>query len=224
MPSKVASYLAAGKPLVVSATGETADLVTNNRVGLTADPTNPADLAHAIRALAALVLRNVKPWGCVPCNCSTAISTRLTASTPAVSMLEQLGLSWRGGGGPWRGNGEQDRLEGIYESRAYDPTPTTRHQLSYLQRVQSLERQVLDALSVAGLSSTIGSCEVPRLRLRKRPMWMGRWLAGADYRRLHGVDIRESAIDHARTRVPGVDFRSFGRKYPCPTTTRASTS
>lgn len=54
LPSKVAAYLSAAKPLVVSATGETADLVASHRVGVTADPTDPVDLAAAIRSLAAL--------------------------------------------------------------------------------------------------------------------------------------------------------------------------
>lgn len=108
------------------------------------------------------------------------------------------------------GEREQERLESVYGSRAYDSDPAYRDtEPSYLQRVQGLERQILRALSVAGTSRDLTSLEVLDYGCGNG-LWMGRWLAwGADYRRLHGVDIRESAIDCARTRIPGVDFQSF---------------
>lgn len=108
------------------------------------------------------------------------------------------------------GEREQERLESVYESRSYDSDPAYRDtEPSYLQRVQGLERQILGALSVAGFDRDLASLEILDYGCGNG-LWMGRWLAwGANYRRLHGVDIRPSAIDYARTVIPAVDFQSF---------------
>ena len=124
MPSKVASYLAAGKPLVVSATGETADLVTNNRVGLTADPTNPADLAHAIRALAALAPAEREAMGLRAMQLFDRDFDAANGIDAYVSMLEQLGSSWRRRR-PWRGNGSKTDWRASTSRARMTPTPTT---------------------------------------------------------------------------------------------------
>ena len=51
MPSKTQSTLAAGRAILVAATGDVAHLVESHRVGLTALPGDPNSIAQAIRAV-----------------------------------------------------------------------------------------------------------------------------------------------------------------------------
>lgn len=50
MPSKTQATLAAGKPLLVAAHGDVADVVSQSGTGFTADPSDAASIATAIRA------------------------------------------------------------------------------------------------------------------------------------------------------------------------------
>lgn len=54
MPSKTQATLAAGKPLLVAAHGDVADIVTQSGTGLTADPADATSIAAAIRRALAL--------------------------------------------------------------------------------------------------------------------------------------------------------------------------
>ena len=49
LPSKMPSYMAAGRPIIVCAEGETSQLVSDNCLGLTCRPGDPALLADTIR-------------------------------------------------------------------------------------------------------------------------------------------------------------------------------
>jgi len=51
IPAKVLSYMSMGKPLIVAAKGETADLVKNSGSGLVVEPKNPEQMAKAIISL-----------------------------------------------------------------------------------------------------------------------------------------------------------------------------
>lgn len=52
VPSKLQSSLAAGHPVVCAVAGDAADLVTESGAGCTADPSDPASVAAAFRAIA----------------------------------------------------------------------------------------------------------------------------------------------------------------------------
>ncbi|WP_198348022.1 glycosyltransferase family 4 protein [Plantactinospora sp. KBS50] len=54
LPSKFASYLAAGRPIVANASGQVANVVRAERVGFAATPGRPAELADAIRRMRAM--------------------------------------------------------------------------------------------------------------------------------------------------------------------------
>jgi colanic acid biosynthesis glycosyl transferase WcaI len=54
IPSKTQAYLAAGKPIIIAVAGDAADLVRRSGAGVTVPPENPAALAEAVRAMAAL--------------------------------------------------------------------------------------------------------------------------------------------------------------------------
>lgn len=54
LPSKVPAYLASGKPIIACAEGETGRLITDNRVGLSCTPGDPALLAESITHMMAI--------------------------------------------------------------------------------------------------------------------------------------------------------------------------
>ena len=51
IPGKTQSYLASGRPIVVSVAGDATDLVLQARAGIAARPMDPDDLARAVREL-----------------------------------------------------------------------------------------------------------------------------------------------------------------------------
>ena len=51
IPGKTQSYLASGRPLLVSVAGDAADMVLQAGAGIAARPSDPADLARAVREL-----------------------------------------------------------------------------------------------------------------------------------------------------------------------------
>jgi colanic acid biosynthesis glycosyl transferase WcaI len=51
IPCKTQSYLACGKPIIMAAKGDAADLVSEARAGLVVKPADPIDLARAVREL-----------------------------------------------------------------------------------------------------------------------------------------------------------------------------
>ena len=54
IPSKLAAYLATGRPIVAAAEGYVAELVREHRLGVVAEPGNPESLAAAVRRLLAM--------------------------------------------------------------------------------------------------------------------------------------------------------------------------
>lgn len=54
IPGKTQSYLASGRPLLVSVAGDAADLVLEAGAGIAARPSNPEDLARAVREMYAM--------------------------------------------------------------------------------------------------------------------------------------------------------------------------
>ncbi len=115
--------------------------------------------------------------------------------------------SWRKGQGPPQHAHEFDRIDRIYAARGYDSDPTySDSNPAYLQRVQRIER-----LTLASLGKATSSPRLDHLRVLDygcgNGRWMGRWLAwGANPARLHGVDVRSSAVASARESFPSLDF------------------
>ncbi len=103
---------------------------------------------------------------------------------------------------------ETSRLRKIYEARRYDVDPAYCDANPVnLQRVQSMERAALRALSQAGLADRLGELDVLDFGCGNGK-WFGRWLAwGAMPEGLVGVDARPEAIALARRRFPGSCFQ-----------------
>lgn len=63
IPGKTQSYLGSGRPLLVSVKGDAADLVLQAGAGIAARPSDPVDLARAVRELYAMPPANRKAMG-----------------------------------------------------------------------------------------------------------------------------------------------------------------
>lgn len=63
IPGKTQSYLASGRPLLVSVKGDAADLVLEAGAGIASRPSDPADLARAVRELYGMPLAKKKAMG-----------------------------------------------------------------------------------------------------------------------------------------------------------------
>lgn len=63
MPGKVQAALAAGRPVLAHAAGDAASVITSNRVGVAADPTDPAAAAEAIRSMVSCTLGELAAMG-----------------------------------------------------------------------------------------------------------------------------------------------------------------
>lgn len=104
---------------------------------------------------------------------------------------------------------ERRRIEAVYAGRSYDTDPEYSDvNPVYLQRAQNLERFILRGLRAAGKVDNLGGLDIVDFGCGNG-RWMGRWLAwGATPRRLHGLDVRSSAVAMAKESFPSVDFEA----------------
>ena len=63
IPSKVQTYLAAGKPIVIGVRGEAADLVLEAGAGIACRPGDPESIAEAVGALATMRAEDLTAMG-----------------------------------------------------------------------------------------------------------------------------------------------------------------
>lgn len=204
VPSKVASYLAAGKPIVANASGEVADLVSGHGIGLVGTAGSAKSLAHAIRAARDISAEQSLNISHRARELHGRVFDESGGVREYVRRIEKLGR-----GEPLHKNEKEvERISRVYAARAYDSDPTySDSNPAYLQRVQGVERLTLESLRLAGLSDQVGILDVLDFGCGNA-RWLGRWLAwGALPQRLKGVDVREDAIRLALESFPSLDLR-----------------
>jgi ubiquinone/menaquinone biosynthesis C-methylase UbiE len=111
---------------------------------------------------------------------------------------------------------EVNRINHVYDVRQYDVDPEYSERNSvYLQRVEKVERTVLNALTELGLTNHLGDLRLLDVGCGNGS-WFKRWREwGASGSRLTGVDLRDSAIALARQEFPDSHFvRIDGPAFP----------
>lgn len=207
MPSKVASYLAAGKPLLASAGGDVANLVNARGVGLVSEPGDPVSLAaNILRLKESAAERN--SMGVRARELFLSSFSRDDGIAEYVAMIEKMGGSAEGGAPvPSDYGSEAERVRAVYAGRGYDDDEDySDSNPNYLLRVQSVERAYLAAMRTARLNTGIEHLKVLDYGCGNG-RWMGRWLAwGATSRNLYGLDVRPEAVDRARKTFPEMNW------------------
>lgn len=213
LPSKLPATLAAARPIIGAVGGDAARVIGESGSGWVTAPGSGKELADAVLEARAMQPDELAARGKSGQDYYRRRLSQEVGAARLVELLEQAAAingAKRKAAGNTSGKksselsqSESERVERVYSARGYD-TDLEYADVNpvYLQRVQSMESATLSAIREAGFWDRLANIDILDYGCGNG-RWFGRWLAwGASPDRLHGVDIRMSAVEIARSSFP----------------------